>query len=45
MDLGKKASIIGEVVSYEKEKVLLKGPLGSRRILNKLSSDLFPRIC
>lgn len=45
VDLGKKASIIGEVVSYEKEKVLLKGPLGSRRILNKLSSDLFPRIC
>lgn len=45
VELGKRAEIIGEVVAYESGKVLLKGPLGGRRIINKLTSDLFPRIC
>lgn len=44
-DLGKNAAIIGKVVSYDKGKVLLKSRLGSRRIVGKLSSDIFPRIC
>lgn len=43
--IGKNAAVIGEVVDYEKGKVLIKGPLGSRRIIGKLASDLFPRIC
>lgn len=45
IDMGKDAQIIGKVVSYEKGKVFLKSPLGGRRIINKLSGDLFPRIC
>lgn len=45
VSIGKNAAIIGEIVSYDKEKVLLKGGLGGRRIINKLTSDIFPRIC
>ena len=43
--IGRRAEIIGEVVSYESGKVLLKGKLGGKRILGKLASDIFPRIC
>lgn len=43
--LGKNASIIGEVVDYDKGKVLLKGKLGSRKVIGRLTSNLFPRIC
>ena len=45
VDIGKDAAIIGEVVTYERGKVLLKGELGGRRIITKLASDIFPRIC
>lgn len=45
VEIGKKANVIGEVVDYERGKVLLKGQLGGRRILSKLASNLFPRIC
>lgn len=45
VEIGKNAAVIGEVVSYDEGKVLIKGLLGARRILNKLSSDIFPRIC
>lgn len=41
----KDASIIGQVVDYTKSKVILKNPLGGKRILDKLSYDLLPRIC
>lgn len=41
----KEASIIGQVVEYTKSKVILKSPLGGKRILDKLSYDLLPRIC
>lgn len=39
------ASIIGEVNNSAPGKVLLRNPLGGRRILDKLSYDLLPRIC
>lgn len=41
----KDASIIGQVVDYTKSKVILQNPLGGKRILDKLSYDLLPRIC
>lgn len=41
----KDANIIGQVVDYTKSKVILKNPLGGKRILDKLSYDLLPRIC
>lgn len=44
-ELGKDAAIIGEVVEYIPSKVLLKSMLGGRRILDKLSYDILPRIC
>ena len=45
LELCENSSIIGEVVDYMPSKVLLKGELGGRRILDKLSYDLLPRIC
>ena len=41
----KEAKIIGEVVNNTRGKVLLKGPLGGTRILEKLQFDMLPRIC
>ena len=43
--LGKKAVIIGEVVSEHKGKVLLKTSVGGLRIIDKLSGEMLPRIC
>ena len=40
-----KASIIGEVVDYTVGKLLLKTELGGKRILDKLTYDMLPRIC
>lgn len=45
IDICKNAAIIGEVVDYMPSKVLLKGGLGGRRVLDKLSYDILPRIC
>jgi hydrogenase expression/formation protein HypE len=45
IEIGKDAAIIGEVVDYMQSKVLLKSVLGGRRILDKLSYDILPRIC
>jgi hydrogenase expression/formation protein HypE len=45
IELSQKAAIIGEVVDYMPSKVLLKGSLGGRRVLDKLSYDILPRIC
>ncbi|WP_027624753.1 hydrogenase expression/formation protein HypE [Clostridium lundense] len=39
------ASVIGEVVDYTPSKVLLKTLFGGRRILDKITYDLLPRIC
>lgn len=44
-DIAKDAAIIGEVVDYEKSKVLLRNEFGGIRILEKLSHDMLPRIC
>lgn len=41
----KDAAVIGEVTDYMPSKVLMKGILGGRRILDKLSYDILPRIC
>lgn len=43
--LSEKAEIIGEVVDYMPSKVILRSVLGGRRILDKLSDDILPRIC
>lgn len=39
------SKIIGEVTEEFSSKVLLRGELGGRRILDKLSYDILPRIC
>lgn len=44
-ELGKQAAVIGEVVDYMPSKVVLRSLLGGRRILDKLSHDILPRIC
>ena len=38
-------TIIGEVVDYVTSKLILKGGLGGKRILDKLTHDALPRIC
>lgn len=45
LHISQNAAIIGEVVDYMPSKVLMKTPLGGRRILDKLSFDMLPRIC
>ena len=45
VEASKDAAIIGEVVDYVRSKVILKGGLGGKRILNKLTHDALPRIC
>lgn len=45
IDICKNASIIGEVTDSNPSKVILKTALLSSRILDKLSSDILPRIC
>jgi hydrogenase expression/formation protein HypE len=39
------AAVIGEVSDYMEGKVIMKSMLGGRRILDKLSHDILPRIC
>lgn len=39
------ASIIGEVVNRDRSSVLCKTRFGGKRILNKLTHDIMPRIC
>ncbi len=39
------SKVIGEVTEEFSSKVLLRGELGGRRILDKLSYDILPRIC
>lgn len=42
---GKGASIIGEVVNDHPEKVIIKSPIGGKRVVNMQVGDQLPRIC
>lgn len=42
---GKDATIIGSIISKEKGQLLLETPIGSKRMLTRLSGTMFPRIC
>ena len=42
---GESAVIIGEVTGEPRERVLLKTPLGSTRIVDMLAGEMLPRIC
>ncbi|MDR7238545.1 hydrogenase expression/formation protein HypE [Neobacillus drentensis] len=42
---GKDAVVIGSIVGKEKGHLLLETPLGSKRLLTRLSGTMFPRIC
>jgi len=42
---GKDAVVIGSIIGKEKGQLLLETPLGSKRLLSRLSGTMFPRIC
>ncbi len=42
---GRDAVVIGSVIGREKGQLLLETPLGSKRLLTRLSGTMFPRIC
>ncbi|XJZ25865.1 hydrogenase expression/formation protein HypE [Bacillota bacterium Lsc_1132] len=42
---GQNAAIIGSITGKEKGQLLLETPLGSRRMLTRLTGTMFPRIC
>ncbi|WP_379969472.1 hydrogenase expression/formation protein HypE [Ectobacillus sp. sgz5001026] len=42
---GKDAAIIGSIIGKEKGQLLLETPIGSKRMLTRLSGTMFPRIC
>jgi len=42
---GKDAVIIGSIIGKERGQLLLETPLGSKRLLTRLSETMFPRIC
>jgi len=42
---GKEAKVIGSVTSKSKSNLLLQTPLGSKRLLSRLSGTMLPRIC
>lgn len=42
---GKDAAIIGSITGKEKGQLLLETPIGSKRMLTRLSGTMFPRIC
>ncbi|MDR6122700.1 hydrogenase expression/formation protein HypE [Bacillus sp. SLBN-46] len=42
---GKDAVVIGSILGKEKGQLLLETPLGSKRLLTRLSGTMFPRIC
>ena len=43
--LGRNSRIVGEVVKSPKSKVILNTVIGTRRLLDMLSGEQFPRIC
>lgn len=42
---GKDAVVIGSIIGQQKGQLLLETPLGSKRLLTRLSGTMFPRIC
>lgn len=42
---GKDAVVIGSIIGNHKGQLLLETPLGSKRLLTRLSGTMFPRIC
>jgi hydrogenase expression/formation protein HypE len=42
---GHDAVVIGSITGKQKGQLLLETPLGSKRLLNRLSGTMFPRIC
>ncbi|MGZ4161605.1 MAG: hydrogenase expression/formation protein HypE [Neobacillus sp.] len=42
---GRDAVIIGSIIGKQKGRLLLETPLGSKRLLTRLSGTMFPRIC
>jgi hydrogenase expression/formation protein HypE len=42
---GKDAVILGSIIGKGKGQLLLETPLGSKRLLTRLSGTMFPRIC
>ncbi|MGJ7909505.1 hydrogenase expression/formation protein HypE [Neobacillus sp. LXY-1] len=42
---GKDAKVIGSIIGKQKGQLLLETPLGSKRLLTRLSGTMFPRIC
>ncbi|MFD3450121.1 hydrogenase expression/formation protein HypE [Microbacteriaceae bacterium 4G12] len=42
---GTDATIIGSIIGKEKGQLLLETPIGSKRMLTRLSGTMFPRIC
>jgi hydrogenase expression/formation protein HypE len=42
---GKNAVVIGFIIAKNKGQLLLETPLGSRRVLTRLTGTMFPRIC
>jgi hydrogenase expression/formation protein HypE len=42
---GRDAVVIGSIIGKEKGQLLLETPLGSKRLLTRLSGTMFPRIC
>ncbi|WP_040208561.1 hydrogenase expression/formation protein HypE [Neobacillus jeddahensis] len=42
---GRDAVVIGSVIAKGKGQLLLETPLGSKRLLTRLSGTMFPRIC
>ena len=42
---GKDAVILGSIIGKQKGQLLLETPLGSKRLLTRLSGTMFPRIC
>lgn len=42
---GREAVVIGSIIGKQKGQLLLETPLGSKRLLNRLSGTMFPRIC
>ena len=44
-ELGKNASIIGEVIGENKKRVIIKNNIGSKRIVDMIAGEQLPRIC
>lgn len=42
---GQNAVVIGSIIGKQKGQLLLETPLGSKRVMNRLSGPMFPRIC